>query len=102
MTDLDLKIEIAKIKFSGTHDVHGYKESGFCGVIPIDCVGKLTEFDPLDNAINVELRDEYEVTVDYHHRMVFIFGDKGRVYRFDDDKTKINRAVCECILESVK
>ena len=102
LTDFQIKKRVVELRYGDKWDVHTNEPAGFIGIIPKDCMGKVAKIDPFDNALNLELRDEYGVTVDYHHRMVFIFGDKGRVYRFDDDKTKINRAVLICILESVK
>ena len=56
-----------------------------------------------DNALNLELRDEYEVEIDYWMCVVQIRkeGDVIAEVSFTDKK-QINRAVLECILESVK
>ena len=72
-------------------------------------------YEPItDNAINLELRDEYEVEIDYSAGEVSIYGDVDNpesnagydlvqiaIIEFTD-KSQINRAVCLCILESVK
>lgn len=62
-------------------------------------------FNPItDNAINLELRDEYEVTVDYRNSRVYKVTLSGVCVDiiYFTDKSQINRAVLECILESVK
>ena len=62
-------------------------------------------FDPVSNsAQNVELRDEYKVEINYFHKRVIIYNhDTGQTWRVEyEDESQINRAVLECILESVK
>ena len=104
LTDLEVRVEIAKIYKGGKYDVHSRAVVDYCGIIPRDCVGKATSFNPItDNALNLELRDEYEVTVDYAYGRIFILYRGGMQARGEfTDKSQINRAVCECILESVK
>ena len=102
-TDLWISIEIAKIKYSWTHDIHS-TVNGTCGIIPKDCIGKLTMFNPFDSATNVELRDEYKVEINYFHKRVIIYNhDTGQTWRVEyEDESQINRAVLICILENVK
>ena len=57
-----------------------------------------------DNALNLELRDEYQVEIDYFRGRVIIYNhDTGQTWAvYYADKSGVNRAVLECILESVK
>ena len=104
LSDLEVRIEIAKIYKGGKYDVHSRPAVDYCGIIPRDCVGKTINFNPItDNALNLELRDEYKVSVDYHNCLAFICvnGDVAFEVYFTEE-LQINRVVLECILESVK
>lgn len=107
LTDLQVCIAIAELK-------------GFEYTVCLDDTGDYIEVDgqvfhPVAcGRLNVELRDEYEVTVDYQSKEVEIHGEVsspesdagyGIVCIASvafDDKTQINRAAMLCILESVK
>lgn len=103
LTNLWISIELAKIKFTGTHDIHTTHDKK-CGILPLGCIGKLTIFNPFDNATNLELRDEYRVTLDYVTKSVYILKfPGGKIYSVEfADASEINRAVLLCVLESVK
>lgn len=61
------------------------------------------DYSPVNNdSLNLKLRDEYEVYVNYEVCQVGIDdGGCDCAYGFND-KSQINRAVCLCILESVQ
>ena len=56
-----------------------------------------------DNALNLELRDEYEIKIIYDKNYLYMYDKECNLFSAKfADKSQINRAVCECILESVK
>ena len=57
-----------------------------------------------DKALNLDLRDKYDVTVNYTDNFVFIpaRGPRGVSTVAFTDKSQINRAVCLCIIDSSK
>ena len=96
LTDLEICRGIARIKTLG---------------FAVDFDGKFSAhnvdwfpFNPItDNALNLELRDEYELRIIYDKGYVYLYSAKGLLFTSEfTDKSQINLAVCLCILESVK
>jgi len=70
-----------------------------------DIDSSVTLFEPItDNALNLSLRDEFEVSINYEMRLIWITGDDGHTLAMIkvNNKSDINRCICLCILESVK
>ena len=106
LTDLDVCGGIAKKKLGAdllSMENHPY--DGICAIYK-ECGLRLRiAFNPItDDALNLQLRDEFEVEVNYFHGRVIIYDhDTGQTWRVTfSDKSEINRAVCLCILESLK
>ena len=101
LSDLDVCIEIEKLK--GFTLVYSDNLGDYSIGTPYAKDDR--RFDPItDNALNLELRDEFEVVVDYNNLEVICYKSKSAFMTTTNftDKSQINRAVCLCILEGVK
>ena len=81
---------------------------GWSGLLAVSRRGAIKEcLDGLDCSLGMSiilgLRDECEVRIVYDKNYVYMYDGKGRLFSAKfTDKSQINRAVLECILESVK
>ncbi len=100
LTDLGINIKIAELRGAKETFIN-FAESTVTAVFDNrTCFG----YDALDNAPNLELRDEYEVTICYVTNQVYIVKFPTGICHNQEftDKSQINRCVLICILESVK
>ena len=105
LTDLEVAVEIAKLKgiscradYRCVRVIPGHANGG-------NCLSSHTHiFNPItDSALNLELRDEYEVEIDYFNKRCTMSNDNANItsYVKFTDKSQINRAAMLCILESL-
>lgn len=107
LTDLEIKVEIAKIHLSSDYDIHKREHNGYVGYLPRDCIGKLTEFDPLEDGLNHRLMIEFKVHFEadpyYVGRyLAFIRDDQGNLISPKTSDTSPNRAILLAIIKSHK
>lgn len=104
--DLDINKALAELKG------HELCSEWDCAAQPGDVLigrgnGDLRCFNPItDKSLNLDLRDEFEVTINYSGNFAFIPANRQRhrgicTVKFTD-KSEINRTVCLVILESFK
>ena len=113
LTDLEIKVEVAKIHLGSGSDIHKREHNGFVGYLPSDCVGQLTEFDPLNNdALCFQLMIKHKVELNFSAK----FFSQANVPDFENDDEHAtlssvdywsdgcshNKAICLVIIEANK
>lgn len=101
LTDLEVKVAVAKIHLGSGYDIHKYEDTGFVGYLPVDCVGKLTEFDPFDDALTWKLMIKYKIKLDWEYDNTWVCFKNGISKQLSKDKSS-NKSVCLAVIELAK
>lgn len=109
LTDLEIQVEVAKIHLGSKYDIHKNEGMGTVGYLPVDCIGKLTPFNPLtDDALCFQLLKKYNIDLispyfpnndTKYEAQIFINGIADALSEYDENA---NKAILLAIIEAHK